>query len=222
MRDSLDARISAAMQEVFVPESLAERILARTNLPSHPAANQPARFRGFQRRWVVFGFGLTAAAALLLAAIWLGGARQEPLSQQQLLFEAVRWFTNVLEDDLQLVGGESAVAVRDFPPAAEYPPSEKVPNALGAHWQPLRNFLNLSGVVYYLDGLRGVRGVLFVVAGKVSELSYLPPATPFSTGGCSAAAWQEEALTYILVVRGGVGAYRSFLNLPRSPLALSR
>jgi hypothetical protein len=202
MRDSIDACLTQAFRDVAVPDGLAERLLAGL------AVKQPRH----SRRWLLVAGGILTAAASLLLALWLNGPGEERFSQQRALDEAIQSFCAGFQ------GPGNSLATRPAP--AEYPLSQWVVRLHGTSWRHLDGFAGCSGVVYELPGSAGTRAALYVVARKgIEDLDTVPTLDPFSTANCNAAAWQEGELLYVLVVQGDSSTYKSYLNLPRSPVA---
>ncbi len=200
MRDHVDARLTAAFQDVPVPDGLAQRLLERLTAE-----------RTRSRRWLLIGGGLLAAAAGLLLAVWLASPREERFSEQFVLDEAIRWFDVTAQCPARLLSEKAA-------PEA-YPVSQMVLCPGGTRWRPLDDFLGRRGVIYDLPGPAGVRAALYVVEREADGLATSPALRPFTTAGYCASAWQEGGLLYVLVVQGDTMAYEGHLNLPRSPVA---
>jgi hypothetical protein len=198
----LDARIALALQDVPVADDLADRVLARL------AAEKP-RPR-VSRRWLLAGSGLLALAAGLLVAVWLGFHGGKPLSEQYVLDEAIRFFENS--------PAESQHWLSDMPPA-EYPFSATIVQTRELRWQAITGFLGRRGVVYDLSAPSAGRATLFVVVCAAEGLGSAPMLQPFTTAGCSASAWREDGLLYILVVQGDPAVYQGHLRLPSGPIA---
>jgi len=226
MRDQVDARLTAAMQDVPVPDGLAQRLLDSLaaegdSIKPRPVVAPEGATTGrgfvshgsrFRRRWLVIGGGLLAAAAGLLLAVWLAAPAVEArFSEQFVLDEAIRWFDVAAQRPARLLSEKAA-------PAA-YPVSQMVLCPGGTRWRPVDGFLGRGGVVYDLPGPAGVRAALYVVEQEADGLATLPAPRPFTTAGHCAAAWQEGGLLYVLVVQGNTAAYQGYLNLPRSPVA---
>lgn len=195
-----DASIAAAFHDVPVPEDLADRLVVRL------AAEKP-RPR-ISRRRLLAGVGLSAVAAGLLAAVWLGEPNGPAFSEQYVLDEAIRSFDP-----------SRAALTRPLADAPDrYPVSNAVLQA-GRTWGALRSFLGGDGVAYDLSGTGQSRAILYVVATSVDGLRSSPALQPFTTAGCSASAWQENGLLYVLVVQGGPAEYQRYIRLPSGPIA---
>ena len=107
----------------------------------------------------------------------------------------------------------------ETPPPEDYPLGHDVLEVPGTHWRWVAGFLGGKAVAYDLPGPGGGRATLYVARRVVEQLPSLPPDVPQPmTAGCSAAAWQQEALLYVLVVEGDARAYRGFLDRTRGPL----
>lgn len=200
MRDHVDARLTAAMLDVPVPDGLAQRLLERL-----------AAERSGSRRWLLIGGGLMAAAAGLLLAVSLAAPGEERFSEQSVLDEAIRGFDAAGQPPARLLSEKAA-------PEA-YPVSQMVQCPGGTKWRPLDDFLGRSGVIYDLPGPAGVRTALYVIEQEADGWATSPALPPFTTAGYCASAWQEGGLLYVLVVQGDRTAYEDYLNLPRSPVA---
>jgi hypothetical protein len=214
MRDEFDTQLTAALQDVPVPEGLAGRLLERLAAdaladrnvcPTHQAASH-------SRPWLLAGGGLLAVAAGLLIAVWLGPAQRENRpSEQIVLDEAIQSFDMGPKNSGRLSSKEAA--------PAEYPLSRMVSVAGGVKWHPVNGFLGRRGVVYDLPGPANARAVLYVVERPIEDLGTAPARRPFTTRSCCVSAWQEGGLMYVLVVEGDRKTYDRYLNLPRSPVA---
>jgi hypothetical protein len=229
MRDTFDTSLAAAFQDVPVPEGLMGRILARLEadrnvksdnptLIETPSFSSPAEApclapskRKISRRWLFVGGGILAAAAALLMAVWLGGHKEESITGQMAIDEAIRAFEAAPE------GAGSLLAEKAAP--VSFPLSQLVAQVRGTRWRQVEDFLGRKVVVYDLPGPGGARATLYVVAREIEGLRTSPSLHPFTTAGCCASAWQEDGLLYVLVVQGDPSTYGGFLNLPRSPLA---
>jgi hypothetical protein len=201
----VDAKIAAAFQDVPVPDGLEERLLQRL-----AAEKSVPRL---SRRGLLLGGGLSAAAAAMLLAFLRGFRQPERLSEQYVLDEAIRRFNG---DD---TGDRTLLA--DRPPPGRYPFSQAVVLPPKTTWRVVEGLLGLGlqGIAYDLPLADGDKAVLYVTNCPVKTLSDSPALQPFTTGGCSASAWQENGLVYILVVQGDPSAYRRALRLPTGPIA---
>jgi hypothetical protein len=215
MRGAADEKLASLMLEVAVPDGLAERILAHLASVGEGTASLKTVGRPFRRRtWLIglVGFA-TASAAAILSALWLGFGVKPTLSEQYVLDEAVRAFESALDEQAPWPVFE--------PAPADDPPSEYVAGVSRAKVARLDGRFGGSRVrAYNLPSSDGKKATLFVIdASPDDDLGSSPPLRPFTTGGCAAGAWQERGLVCVLVVRGGVGCYRSYLQVPRSPIA---
>jgi hypothetical protein len=234
-----DGLIRAAMQDVAVPAGLAQRLLDRledarresrlASSAAHVALPVPAE-RGMSggvgqatfrpaaavRRRFPYRAGWLASlaagvAAALLLAVWLWPKRVEPLTPAAVREAAAAMFT-----------AESPAAgflLSEKAPPPDYPLGHDVLKMPDARWRWVAGFLGGDAVAYELVGPGGGRATLYVAHRTVDLLPSLPPDVPHSmTAGCSAAAWQQEGLLYVLVVEGDAGVYRSFLDRSRGPL----
>ena len=219
-----DAAMAAALRHVPAPEGLAERLLqrlaaARAEEASLATASRQQRPPGraftprsrFSRRWLWLGAITVGAAAVLLAAVWLGTARRAAYTPLAVLEAA----TALFHDESPL----PAKRLAEVSPPADYPLSLDVLAAAQVRWRPVQDFLGRAGVAYELASPGGARATLYVVWCIVPGLPAHPPAEPRpTTAGCCAAAWQEDHRLYVLVVQGGADAYRGYVRLPSGPL----
>jgi hypothetical protein len=206
----LDAVLAGAFQDVSVPAGLAARILDRVSPADQQCeASPPVRRR---KRYVRYSLGaLTAAAATLLVAAWLFGNRPGDYTASAVLENAVALFNSQPQEEGQLIAQRS--------PPWSYPFSSAIRALPRARWREISGFLGTSGVAYDLTDASGTRATLYVVKRSVPALSGAPPMRPaYSTANCSAAAWKEGSLLYVLVVQGGAGSYQNFFDAPRWPL----
>lgn len=214
MKDNFDERLAAAIRDVSVPEGLADRLLQhlQDDVFGSSSAMPLLSLARWSRRWLLTAGALVTVAAGLLVAVWLGGSKSEELSEQFVLNEAIRSFA--------LIADQSGLLLVENPSPAEYPPSGAVLQVRGTTWRSLDAFLGRRGVVYELPGPAGMTAALYVVSAEaVDGLAEVPAWHPFTTAGCSASAWQEDGLLYVLVVQGDPATYRAYLNLPHEPVA---
>lgn len=219
-----DAAVAATMEEVTVPDGLAERILQElrsdavsagelNGSPSQPptvdAAVQLARRQELDSRWSrrkwLAGF-TTIAATILVAAllsVWLPGDGDRPLEEV-----AEGWF--------QELSGNWQEAKQ---PPGEFP----LPGAITASptsWQWLAKHSSARGVVYRLQDRAGTTALLYVVHLTRTGLPATPPARPQSnTAGKAVGYWQTGDKVYVLVVPGDERSYRAFVSSSPVPLA---
>lgn len=171
-----------------------------------------AQAASHRRRWLLVAGGLLATAAGLLVAIGLGIHREDRISEQIALDQAIQSFNAGSQVPGQLLAEKTA--------PAEYPFSSMVAHTGKIQWRRVEGFSGHRGVVYDLPGQGEVHAALYVVevGQEGNELGRSPALRPFTTAGCCALAWQEGGLLYILVVQGDRAAYESYLRLPRSPV----
>jgi hypothetical protein len=202
-RDSVDACLTRAFRDVSVPEGLAERLLAGL------AVKQPRR----RRRWLAAVGGVLTAAAGIMLAVWLNTPAEQPLSDSIICQNAIRLFVEPSDHPAHLLTKQAA--------PSGFPFSQHVFCVSQASWRRVDEFVGGRGVAYDLPGPGTVRATLYVVArGNIAGLDTRPTwDRPLQTEGCSAAAWQEGQLLYVLVVQGDRSAYQGYLSLPRSPVA---
>ncbi|MGA2034471.1 MAG: hypothetical protein ABSG68_19670 [Thermoguttaceae bacterium] len=177
-----------------------------------PADRSRSAFRS--RRWLLgtVAAGLVGTAAAVLLCVWLGRGSRLDLRPAEVLDSATVFF-----NDESAASGER---LADKRPPESYPLSDRVVSFPQIQWHRVRGFLDSSGVAYDLSGLGAGRATLYVVRRTVDGLPAQPPLTPRpTTAGCSAAAWQEGPVLYVLVVEGGVRTYRQCIKgLPQGPL----
>ena len=199
-----DDVIAAVMQDVPIPDGLAERLIERLEA-SRP---QPRRI---SRRWAVAGGSLLAVAAGLLVAALIGIGRATPYDESIVLAEAIEFFNNEPE--------AKGLLLSENRPPTSYPFSRDVLQVSGISWRKIDGFLGRKGIAYDLPGQGGSFATLYVVNSKLSCLSGVPPRNARgNTGGVLTSAWQDGDLLYVLVVRGDRRSYRSFLA-PLGPVA---
>jgi hypothetical protein len=228
----LDTSLSAAFRDVPVPEGLAGRILTRlaaskstpsplpelSNLTSPPAGDAVAAVlrppQRVSRRWLLVAAGSLSAAAVL-ALVLTRGVETPEYTKSGALEEATAMFLRQNSMDGTPIG--------DQMPPAGFPLSNEIRDELRTpqvRWRNVEGLLDRDGVAYDLVGHNGARATLYVLRQTVAGLPSEPPITPqLPTGGCSAAAWKEGDLVYILVVAGDARAYQGFLNVSRGPYA---
>ena len=226
-----DRRIAAAMADVAPPAGLRERILVRlaeataqpdadvesvspSEAPSHELEELHAapQRRRWSRRWLAIGVGAVAAAATLLAAVWINLPGGPTYTPQAVLVESQEFFAGDAFGDGELLS-EAA-------PPRGLPLSPDVVRRSGIRWRQVDGLLGATGVAYDLPGPAGTRATLYVVRRTVPGLPDHPPRRPvLSTGGCALAAWQEGPLLYVLAVAGREATYRYHLDVPSGPVA---
>jgi hypothetical protein len=215
-----DAAISAAMEQVPVPEGLKERLLDRlqavASIEPAPGAtvdlssgvavyqNGSSRPRWSRRRW--FGAAASIAAGLLMATsvglLWQPGAGG-----------SVEMLADSWRRELVPTWQKMNRAPLDF----------AIPDGITASaegWQRVGNLKSGRGVAYRLVRDNAVRATLFVVKMSGAALPETPPLAPQSTtGGKSVGYWRRGMLVYVLVVEGDDRSYRTFVSSAPTPLA---
>jgi len=236
----LDRELGDAFRDVPVPEGLADRILARLTvgepgsmLPegevdSPARADSPQatasssilevptkdRRRAWRRGWLALAAPAALAASVLTVFLMRGMRPAESRSPEQLCNDTIAFF---LADSQ---GGSQSIA-SGSPALNAYPFSSGLPSQFPQiTWRPIRDFLGRSGVAYDIVGPGGGAATLYVVYGPINTpLGSEPPGDPIhSTGQCSAAAWQEGSLVYVLVVAGEAEDYRRLLSCNAGPV----
>lgn len=233
--DSLDSAIASTIVAGNTPEKLAERLLsalraaapAESNPPgSSPSGSSRANsirsngvapeatvplapaaggvFHG--RRRIAGAIAGTLAMAASLAAIWLLRTPQ-PLGYDQVIADA-KWF------DASGLAEEWKSATKN-PPDAWYSVSRAIA-ATATEWQMVDRFLGRGGVAFRVRSSRGAAAVLYVVPLKGRQVLEVagrsPPRRPDITGGKATAAWTDGTRLWVLVVRGGLRDYQSFMH----------
>lgn len=219
-----DTKLGPALAEVALPAGLYERILERLSAQA-PCDDTTegwgvvARLPELQglksapvqrpRRYWLAGAAVLIAAGL--AAIVVSLVQRPAWPESEILDQAVARFT-----------GEEAVQGRQDAPPAEYPFSRSVLPLRGTQWRYVEGLLGRGGVAYDLPAGNGSRATLYVLRARGKDLPAFAPARPsFDTGDCTAAAWQEGELLYVLAVRGDARAYRAHLDLRSGPMAFT-
>lgn len=230
-----DGAIRQCMSKVPIPDGLADRVarsLAAANptgapmpppLVVTPLAVSPAtspdspaplldKSPRFSRRRLVIGFAALAAAAALLVAVWVQPHPARHDTPTSVLEEAMEYFGRDNQHQGELVSQKV--------PPAEYPLSRDIRALPDVRWRFVENFLGGMALAYDLPPLPqvGGRATLYVLKRTVVDLTNLPPPTPKSTGGQSAAAWQTGGILYVLVVEGDARVYGSYLDQSHGPL----
>ena len=213
MKDYLDQKLTAMLQDVLVPEGLAERLLERLDREEQKtkAIKSRPRVATTGRGFMLLG-GVFATALGLLVAVWLGTGTTDKVSKQYVLNEAIRLFDAGTD--------HPGVLLAEKPVPADYPFSKAVLPVWGTKWRRIDEFSGGQGVVFDLPGPAGAGAALYVVDVETVEgLEADPTLHPFSTAGCCASAWRENGMLYVLVVKGDPATYRTYLNLPQRPVA---
>lgn len=229
----IDSAISRAFQDVPVPEGLADRLLRRLTEPSAapaaveqvvvavppssdqtPASKPTPTGSRIRRRYVMLGIASLAAAGCLLAAVVLNlGPRRTTLGEIE--HQVLAQFQN----DVAL-RGTGQLVVQQAPPK-DHPFSGDVRRDPQMRWRTVNGLLGKSAVAYDLSRPGGSRATLYVLpySGQIPALPNAPPLNAMAkTQNRSVALWRKGPLLYVLVVEGGPGAYRGFLDSSR-PLA---
>jgi hypothetical protein len=211
-----DALIVGAIEDVSVPEGLAERILQRLNLgaPDGVEAIDPpvtersaalaATARLSRRRWIEMA---AALAATVLVALALGRWLQ-PAGEQSLEVFASRWLV-----ELQASEGHWQEMI-------SAPRSAPFPDTIAGSPDGWRKVDRGRAVAYRIALPNAGNATLFVARVAADTLPNFPPATPQSTtGGVSMGFWKDGSHVYALVVQGNAQSYRAFLRRAPTPLA---
>lgn len=182
----------------------------------------PSAALASRRRWLQLCGGALASTAAGLGFVWWRRSGEQPaLSVEQMLHQALD-FNKSGEARL----AEAIPETRE-PAPAEFPRSRRLVGLRDViRWRRLDGrLLGREGVAYelsaqdhlatlYVLSLNGSRG-----AAPLPPLSDEPPLRNqpqnlVSTGGDTAAVWQEHDRIQLLVVHGDVDFYRSFLMTP--------
>jgi len=234
----VDATVQEAFHDVAIPEGLEARILDRLRLaeprsepcvppetapcvelqttpPPQPIAVAPGRANRVSRRWLLAGAGsLTAGLALSLISLAIFSREPRNYRDTEVLEVAMGFF------DRDASSAGSMKLVREVEPPSGYAVSRLVRAQAPLQWRYVEGLLDRSGVAYELGRPGGPRATLYVIRHKVAGLPSGPgPKPALSTHNRSVSAWQSGPLLYVLVVDGGPRTYRSFLDLPRGPVA---
>ena len=238
MRDETDAYLTAAFQDVPVPDGLEQRLLdclAADTIegesaglsvlpiavggpeilvrPSADSNAAPPSSRLPPPSLAVGRQQFAGRGGRTRNRCLVGTHGERHLSERIVLDEAIQSFG---------VGSKASGRLLSEAPA-EYPPSRMVRHSGATRWRPADGFLGSRGVVYDLAGPAGTHAALYVVDREVEGLRTAPTLHPFTTAGssCCASAWQEGGLLYVLVVQGDRATYENYLKLPRSPVAMA-
>jgi hypothetical protein len=227
---NIDLKISAAYHDVEIPPGLESRLLAAVGSvvaadaicgdsrddtaiapPTESFAELPTKKkRTLSRRWLVLAGSVLAIAAALSLVAFLWMDHSGGYTKQTVLEESIRFF----DADLPAAPGH---LLAESPAPNRFPLSKAIRSYGGIRWREVQNILGRSGVAFDLPALPGTRATLYAVDLTIDNLDELPTRNPANTGGCYVAAWQEEGLLYVLVVRGDRGNYRQYLR-PSGPL----
>jgi hypothetical protein len=225
---NLDLKISAAFHDVEIPPGLEQRLVAKVELarledarfsyedealataPPANAAPLPSprkQPKNSRRRFLVSG-GVLAAALSILFVVYVNFRPSIDLTRQTAEERAMQFFNAENATPGQLLA--------KTPSPAEFPFSSYIRRFSTTCWRPVENFLGHSGIAFDLR-VNGERATLYAIEQTIPDLESMPVDHPSNTGGCCVAAWQENGLTYILVVRGNQNTYQNCL-VPRKAL----
>lgn len=234
-----DAKITAAYQKVPIPEGLQERLIASLHLAQSQAefstvlttaaegeVDNPlpadsltsaaavpiaTKIRKFSRRWLLLSGGILTTAAAIFLIVFLGMNNSGGYTKETVQAEAIGFFNN----DNPTTPGK-LLTNSSYP--EEFPLSNAIRHPNGIRWRCLANFLGKEAVAYDLPSPRGSVATLYVVKRTIPNLLDSPTLNPSNTGGRCVAAWQENGLLYVLVVKGSQKSYEEYLA-PRGPVA---
>lgn len=243
----LDRRIAAATRDVSVPGGLAERILARLQVP---AAN-----RDMVRSEQAASTDAMPAIATALGSVAtvataddknLASSPSPPLARR---FSRRAWSLAAIgacaliaaafvtfwrphaplsADNLIAESGDWSAQVWNrakwnVPPAGtvltKYPLSAAV-RAQALAWTDVSSIVGEDAVAYNVS-IGGHRAALFVIPCSEPVADPAAPVRPqSSTGGQMIGCWQSGGMVYVLVVEGDARAYESLVRpAPRQPFA---
>lgn len=230
----LDASLASAIQNVPVPEGLADRLFDRLKqaMPATPAGKaepEPAPVEELtseepiaatllpqkptSRRWLLLGAASLALAGSLLLAVVLQHDRTV-YTEAQVAEMAIRFF------DAESLSPADGRLMLDSPPPRDFPISPRVFRHAQIRWRSVPQFLGQPAVAYELTRPDGARAALYVTRQTAVGGPSSPPLQPaLTTHNRSASTWQSGSLLYVLVVDGGSQVYRSYLDIPRGPVA---
>jgi hypothetical protein len=221
--ERIDRAVAGAMQDLPVPEGLAERILAgdyaQSSTGQSPAAQSSAagdmceqelltrptetgnKPRRRSRRLVLSGAFLAMAASVMALVLW---GMRESLDASDLQAQAKAFYEND-DHSAPFSNGASSFA----PPVASG-------TVLG--WRPV-TFLSRSGAAFELgrmSGRRRVTGTVYVIplsSFRGPALSGLPTTpAPLSTSAMTVAVWTDGQDVYVMIVKGDQKAFESFFE----------
>lgn len=224
---TFDANVGRAFHDVPVPETLQDRLLTAVTQASAESSEtlpdeMPEKVELPQTlpeltphsasrwsRWQRLATGLTAAAAVLAAALLLNHfllKSVEPQPNGAFRTEVVAWLEAVAEGPWEA----------DFrAEQLQAHPMDGAIRALPSGWRPFATKYDAHCVVYNLSGRSATPALLFCMQcpSAQSSMSSLPQRTPFSTtGGVAIGMWRRGDLVYVLAVQGGGRQYRSLLE----------
>jgi len=237
----LDRELGHAFRDVPVPEGLADRILARlaagepssrvpeggfdspealadspqaTASPSIPEVPSKERRRTWRRWWLALAAPAALAASLLIMFLMRAMHPADLRSPEDLCNKAIAYYlADSHQGSQSIASGSSATEACPFSASL----STQFPQIA---WRSIQGFLDRSGVAYDIVGPGGGLATLYVIAGPVNTpLGSEPPGDPMhSTAQCSAAAWLEGSVVYVLVAAGEAEDYRRVVWYNAGPM----
>lgn len=225
--EQADAAVAKAFADVPVPEGLQQRVLARlqaagnqsaSRKPDDAAANADRSAasdsirRARRRRWIALSAGAAVAATVLLA--WVVVPRNgRTVAEQAVLEEALTLFLQ------EAAAPPVGILVSNEPSPHEFPYSRHLRAMDPTRWRLVERFLGQPAAAFDVEAPWTSRVTLYVVPYRGGGFRQEPPPNPkLNTRNCSAAAWQEGALLYVLVVAGGPEHYRAMLRASGAPI----
>jgi len=179
-----------------------------------PAAVPDVSDRSHSRRqWLSRAVALGAAAAIAVAVFVNWPQPPPPLSEEQLLNQAIAFFS---AEDPPPVGKELA----QVPPPSELPLDRGLYLGPGStvRWRRVTELLGTTAVAYDLVRPGGGRATLYALKLPAARVANIPSGKPgFNTGGVYAGAWRagpSSPLVYVLVVQGTENDYRRLFLPP--------
>ncbi len=223
--EQADAVVAEAFADVPLPEGLEQRVLAQLKAagqasgscePTRQAEETTAVARSPRRRSLVRRHAVALAAGVVVAAsvllVWAIALRSRPVvAEQAVLEEAIALF-------LQEAAGQPRGTLLSRKPSP-VPYSEHLRTGGRTRWRPVERFLGQPAIAFDVQAPGAGRITLYVVRCRAVGLRAQPPARPkLNTRNCSAAAWQDGTLVYVLVVAGGPEQYRRMLRASGGPI----
>lgn len=153
----------------------------------------------------------TAAALLIACGVGFFALNSSAaLTPAQAMEEARQCFGDVV----------ARLAAREWQPLGTAPAELRFSSALDMRyangWQSYDRFRQRGGVVYALEGPRGVpQGLLFVVREPRAIDFPTGPGKTQNTGGLWTTAWKQDSVLYALVVKGDRDQVESVRNFQR-------
>lgn len=218
-----DRQLKEALQDVPIPDGLAERLLrgveSATGDGTSPAASGSTlreaategvelqvtrRTVGRSRRWLVATAAAVAAIAASVLAILAIWPHSDPLTATQVADQARGWITRL-----------DPSAWRDSPPPRDRFPVDPTLRFTAVVWQPVTGVDWGEAVAYQAmlppDQLPAY--LLVIRTARGSQLASLPPLVPDSTtGNLAIGVWKTEQHLYVLMVPGTAAQYRRALR----------